>query len=118
MKGLLEAGGMDEYEESFSPTFFDHYFRHLYRIIKFVADSPLLREENDRYEYTCMVRGQLSRYELIWLYYNGLSSNGYEKFKPLIERFSLLKNLRTDMLAKNVVLPTAYSQSAYARTEV
>ncbi len=113
MKGLLEVGGMKEYEASHSPTFFDHYFRHLYRIFKFVATSPLIKDEKDRYEYASMVRGQLSRYELIWLYYNGLSSYGRDKFKPLIERFSLLKNIRTDMLASGIEISNPYSASAY-----
>lgn len=113
MRDLLEAKGFKEYEESMSPTYFDHYFRHLYRIFKFIADSPLISDEKDKYDYACMVRGQLSRYELIWLYYNGLSSNGSEKFKLLIERFALLKNLRQDMLAQNVELPLSYAPGAF-----
>lgn len=113
MKLMLENEGFKEYEENMSPTYFDHYFRHLYRIFKFIADSPLISDEKDKYEYACMVRGQLSRYELIWLYYNALSSFGREKFKPLIERFALLKNLRQDMLAQNVELPLSYAPGAF-----
>ena len=40
-----------------------------------------------------MIRAQLSDYELLWIFYNCLSENGLEKFKPLIEEYSLLKNL-------------------------
>ena len=113
MRGLLEKDGMRGYEDNFTPTYFDHYFRHLYRIFKFVATSPLINEE-DRYEYASMVRGQLSRYELIWLYYNGLSAYGQEKFKPLIEKFALLKNLRIDMLVEDIEIKNPYTKYAYS----
>lgn len=112
MRGLLGKDGMQGYENDFSPTYFDHYFRHLYRIFKFVAISPLINDE-DRYEYASMVRGQLSRYELIWLYYNGLSVYGRDKFKPLIEKFALLKNLRTEMLAESIEIDVPYTDKAY-----
>ena len=51
----------------------------------------------EKYEYTSMLRATLSRYELVWLYYNGLSY-GKEKLKPLIERYAMLNNLRDDLL--------------------
>lgn len=112
MRGLLSVDGIAGYEDSLTPTYFDHYFRLLYRIIKFV-DSSRLIEDEDRYEYSSMVRAQLSRYELIWLYYNGLSCYGNEKFKRLIETYSLLKNLRTEMLVKDLPLKAEYSPSAF-----
>ncbi|MCM1142135.1 MAG: putative phage abortive infection protein, partial [Muribaculum sp.] len=104
--------GMDGYEECMTPTYFDHYFRHLYRILKFVAESPLINKEEDRYEYACMVRATLSRYELIWLYYNALSCYGRDKFKPLIERFTILKNLREEMLVRDLKLDISYDATA------
>lgn len=112
MRGLLYAHGIEEYENNFTPSYFDHYFRHLYHIIKFVDTSPLI-DESDRKEYTTMVRAQLSRYELIWLYYNGVSSYGVEKFKHLIEKYAMLKNLRTDMLVPNVTIASPYSGKAF-----
>lgn len=54
---------------------------------------------DEKYKYTTMVRATLSRHELIWLYYNGISSVGKQKFKKLIERYSLLKNIREDLLS-------------------
>lgn len=113
MRSILTKRGLNGYENNYTPTCFDHYFRHLYRIFKFVAESPLIDKEEDRYEYASMVRAMLSRYELIWLYYNGLSCYGREKFKPLIERFSLLKNLRDDMLVKDIDLKISYKESAF-----
>ncbi|MDQ8022208.1 MAG: putative phage abortive infection protein [Moraxellaceae bacterium] len=71
-----------------------HYFRHLYHIVKFVKGS----EGVDQQRYVTFVRAQLSSHELSLLFYNGLSEYGREKFKPLIEEFSLLKGLPIDLL--------------------
>lgn len=77
----------------------DHYFRMLYRIVKYVDDSEVIKKEK-KYDYICIVRATLSWYELLILFYNGLSDNGREHFKPLIERYALLNNLRTEELAR------------------
>ena len=85
-----------------------HYFRNLYHIIKLVKYSDIV----DKLKYTNLVRAQLSSYELLLLFYNCLSTNGKEKFKPLIEEFHLLKN----MPKKELIYPQdieQYSNSAY-----
>lgn len=85
---------------------FDHYFRNLYRIIKlidttqFTANDKPEEEFAEKYKYTSIVRAQLSAYELLWLFYNCLSENGIEKFKPLIEKYTLFKSFRTSELAE------------------
>lgn len=91
------------YEEIVIPTYFDHYFRHLYRIVKFVDQTPFLPKDdfNTRYNYIGILRSQLSKDELIFLFYNGLSSYGSEKFKALIEKYAILKNIRLDLLAND-----------------
>ena len=72
----------------------------IYRIIKFVDETDLLPNNTEiRYKYTSIVRAQLSRYELIWIFYNCLSGNGITKFKRLVENYSLLKNIRIELLA-------------------
>ena len=79
-------------------TDFGHYFRNLYRMIKHVDQTNFFYDnskvsERDifeiKYKYTSFIRAQISDYELLWLFYNCLSSNGIEKFKPLIETYSL-----------------------------
>lgn len=89
------------YEDLVIPTYFDHYFRHLYRIVKFVDTTPFLAKNDfeTRYNYIGILRSQLSRNELIFLFYNGLSCYGNEKFKELIEKYSILKNIRLELLA-------------------
>lgn len=77
---------------------FGHYFRNLYRLLKTINEY-IFDSENEinnyliQYKYTSIVRSQLSDYELLWLYYNCLSSNGFHDFKPLIEKYTILKNV-------------------------
>ena len=112
MRGLLKAKGMEGYMDSFTPSYFDHYFRLMYRILKFVHNTKLIAEV-EKYEYTCILRALLSRYELVWLYYNGLSDYGSEKFKPLIEKYSMLQNLREELLVDECETTLNYSDRAY-----
>ncbi|MBQ0733892.1 putative phage abortive infection protein [Aquimarina celericrescens] len=113
-------------------TDFGHYFRNLYRIFKMINETefvtgtelnldlniPKNKEKYDlcnyiqRYRYTSIVRAQLSDYELLLLFYNCLSDNGIEKFKPLIEEYAILKNLpQMDIKQKNLL--ELYKPSAY-----
>lgn len=98
LRECIEKEGLQGYASVEMPTYFDHYFRLLYRILKFVEKTDLIEKDNEKYEYTSMIRAILSRYELVWLYYNGLSSYGNQKLKPLIEKFCMLKNLRIELL--------------------
>jgi len=66
-----------------------HYFRTLYNILKFIDNSEI----KDKRLYTNLVRAQLSDAEIEIIFHNGLSKHGIEKFKPLVEKYGLLKNL-------------------------
>lgn len=116
-------------------TDFGHYFRNLYRIIKLIDETefhtvkeifkPHFNNQNQdianyqganynaRYKYTSMVRAQLSDYELLWLFYNCLSTNGSERFKPYVETYSLLKNMPKDKLHK-LELVEKYDKKAFS----
>lgn len=74
----------------------DHYYRHLYRIIKYIDNANYMIDRNKKYEYAAIVRATLSPYELVMLYYNGFS---HPKFKELIEQYAVLNNIRCDLLA-------------------
>ena len=80
----------------------DHYFRNLYHIFKFIDTSGM----PDPRRYTSLVRAQLSRSELVSIFYNGISPHG-EKFKPLIEKYALLENM------PNTELPVPGHMSLY-----
>lgn len=97
---------------------FDHYFRHLYRIFKYIDESPLIKDQ-DRYNYTCIVRAQLSESELLMLFYNALNvkDDGEYKFKNLIEKYALFNNIRKEKLARQDDA-AQYDTSAYTYQEL
>lgn len=99
LKRALEISDDVKFTLRFLPELWvlDHYYRHLYRIFKYIddGDSQII-VDNRKYEYAAIVRATLSPYELIMLYYNGFS---HPKFKELIERYALLNNIRYPLLA-------------------
>lgn len=76
----------------------DHYFRYLYRILKHIDESELLgRLDNPKKErtyYAHLLRAQLSNYELLMLFYNGLLGENPNTIKKLIEKYAMFNNLR------------------------
>ena len=103
LKGKIHHLNLDETAAEYLKLYkawqldFGHYFRNLYHIIKFVHNSEL--SDTEKYKYVTLVRAQLSTHELLLIFYNCISSNGVEKFKPLIEHYHLFKNLPVDELA-------------------
>jgi len=79
----------EEYQSSLG-----HYFRTMYNIIRFVDNQKV---KNPKY-YTNLIRAKLSTYEHLILFYNAHSIYGREKFKPLIEKYSLLNNMHENLL--------------------
>lgn len=84
-----------------------HYFRNLYTIIKIIDQSTI----SNKRDFTNIVRAQLSSNELTMLFYNCISPWG-EKFKPLVEKYALLKTLPEGKLAdesdRRFYSPTAF----------
>lgn len=84
-----------------------HYFRFLFNLMNFIENSDI----KNQVFYSKLVRAQLSDHEVAVLFYNGLSQKG-GKFKPLIEKYGLLKNLNDrDILDPDLKL--RYSVSAF-----
>ena len=113
LKSALKCNGPAIYSVVTSISFLDHYFRHLYRIFKYVDTSNSISDD-ERYEYSCIARSQLSDYELVILFYNCLTANGRAKFKPLIEKYAIFNNLRHELLA-NAEDKQLYAETAYDR---
>lgn len=109
---IIKDKGLSGYVDSDVRTMLDHYFRHFYTILNFIDKSSAFDDDNpdvahnNKYQYAKILRATLSRYELVLLYYNGLSDVGNEKLKPLLERYSMLKNINENFLAlsKDVVI--------------
>lgn len=87
-----------------------HYFRTIYHIFKFI-DSAKIENKN---QYIAITRAQLSSYEQILIFYNCLHINGLEKFKPLIEKYGIFKNLDRNLLINNEHL-NKYKKGAYGK---
>jgi hypothetical protein len=103
---FLYTKGFGAYNDTWIPTIFDHYFRHLYKIIQFVDNQGFSFEE--AYKYVSLLRGTLSHYELVWIFYNALNP-AFHKFQELIEKYSLLKNMREDLLTRCLELERYYT---------
>jgi hypothetical protein len=99
-----------EYEKIFreNQSDFGHYFRNLYTITKFIHSS----DTEDKQRYADILRAQLSSHELLLLFYNGLSDYGNIKFKPLIEKYALLKNMPQQVLIELAHIKE-YNSSAF-----
>ncbi len=66
-----------------------HYFTTLQNIYRFIDDSKI----SDKQKYARILRGQLSSYELLFLFYNGLSEQGYIFNRDYYSKYSVLENL-------------------------
>lgn len=92
-----------------------HYFRHIYHILKFVKNSKELTKVQ-KYNYTNLLRALLSSHELVFIFYNGLAEHGKEKLRPLLEEFSILKNMDFELLM-NSEHKTEYKNIAFSSSE-
>lgn len=70
---------------------YDYYYRVLYRVFKFIETADF-KDEKLKFEYSKMVRAQLSEMELYMLYLNAFSNEG-KNFIAIIKKFNLLKHL-------------------------
>ncbi len=69
-----------------------HYYRYLYNIIRFINESDV-----NKIRYIRILRAQLSDFELLVLFYNGLFPLA-AKFKEYVEFFTLFDNLPKNLL--------------------
>src|SRR5258706_9639542 len=66
------------------------YFRCLYHVFRFIEEGPL--NEKQKAVYASIARAQLSKYEVLVLFYTGTWGEG-RKFRTLIGRFGILKHV-------------------------
>jgi len=91
-----------------------HYFRNLYRIVKYIDEQKISNKDF----YIGILRAQLSSNELFLLFYNGASDLGEKKFKPLIEKYSLLENITLTKIEHPHVELRFYKKSAFGDDNV
>jgi hypothetical protein len=121
LKPKFGSALIGDWEEPYNQTFrkyhniLGHYFRNLYRIIKFVDEynfgiSDQNLEFKTKYSYIAIVRAQLSMSELCLIFYNGISENG-TKFYPYVENYALIKNMDRSLIGPSHFV--LYSCNAY-----
>ena len=94
-------------------TAIGHYFRTLYHVFTLIDHAP--NKEDEKVVYANIARAQLSDFELALLFYNCTTGEGAKGFKPLIEKYGLLKHVRVDILAdpSHRDNPDFYSPTAF-----
>lgn len=97
----------------------DSFFRTAYKLLTWIDSQDSSRlSTNDKWLYVSIFRSQLSWIEMVYFYYNGLTSAG-EKFKPIIEKYALFDNLtlNSDVCIKTIsqAVPASnnYSKEAF-----
>lgn len=89
----------------------NHYFRFLYHLVLYVDCS----EVSNKYFYVRLVRAMLSEAELLLLALNCEYGEGREKFKELVEKYSLLHNISAESRV-SWKLDDFYSETAFERS--
>ena len=96
----LEGGGkLSSFYKPFAgqSKLLGHYYRNLYQIVKYIDKQDVdFLSFVQKYNYIKTLRAQLSDHEQVILYYNSLSTLGYDWFDDrkdsLIVRYKLIKN--------------------------
>lgn len=97
----IEMSNPDEVLSRNEYKFLYHYFRFVYRILKFVDETPLLKTTEDRYGYVSFLRSTFSNYEMAILFYNCQTNIGKLHFKSLAERYALFDNIDEKLITSN-----------------
>lgn len=72
-----------------------HYYRHLYQTAKYVINNEELTYQ-EKYDYLKTLRAQLSNFEQLMLYYNGITMFP-EEWYDLFTKYKFIKNIRLDL---------------------
>jgi len=88
-----------------------HYFRNLFTIFTFIDNADI----KNKGFYIKLIRSQLSNYELLMLYFFCLSDRN-PSFKPLIEKYTVFRNLPMDELIE--ITKVLYDEQAFSRPGV
>jgi hypothetical protein len=88
-----------------------HYFRDIYRIIKYVESYDKQVDDEYKYRMNKFLRSQLSSFELILICYWGLTASG-GKCKPFLEKYTLFLHI-PEKYKNNKELQEFYDKQAF-----
>lgn len=116
VKTRIAYYGINSYKNIEEVKVLDHYFLHLYSIVKFIQNSNILSSISEKRSYTDMLMATLSNSELLFLFYTAYFK---PHFKLLIEEYSMFRNLdKNTLIVSKMRTPeaphdTLYKESAY-----
>lgn len=92
----------------------DHYFRIIYRIIKYIDTYPDEHQVIDKEFYVHLLRAQLSSSEINLIFINGMYGKGLN-FKQYCEKYHFLEHLMStdDMYKLNIEVIAHYDIKAF-----
>ncbi len=67
------------------------YFRHVYNILLFIDESGV----DNKQKYCNLLYAQMSDRELFAIFYNCISDRGFDKFKPLADKYKMFENMES-----------------------
>lgn len=85
----------------------EHYFRSLYSILKYIDNSNL--ENQEKVPYVEIIKAQLSSFELIILFYHGISMNG-EGILILIQKYRIVGDSNYRLMFDNALHIDIYNK--------
>lgn len=108
LKRLVSARTYEDSRENFNSIYenfmvekqeiLGHYFRHIYHILKLIYTNRFLFKDEGKF-YSNILRAQLSSFELLFIFYNGLSKfalfgeEGEINFEKLLNKYSFFEHL-------------------------
>ena len=100
----VEEGFLREFKlfNSKYDTTFKFYFINLYQILKYI-DKQFMNDCKSAKNYTNIVRAQLSKDELVLLFYNAIGVTPFsgENYRELVKRYAFFEHLTYDDLILN-----------------
>jgi hypothetical protein len=102
--GIYSDIGLGKFAEYEGVSFLlGHYYRHLFMTVKFVVDSTVITDYEEKMKYLKILRSQLSNHEQIILFYNWLSGFGGEwedEKNHFFTKYKMIHNLWDEQLYK------------------
>lgn len=115
--GELSQEGYDQWfcGVALSPScYLGHYLRNLCALIGFVEASGL--DEVRASRYAGILKAQLSDDELALVFFDGLTSHGQNKMKPLAEKYGFFEDLMPDNELRTLQAKRAYAWGAFGNS--
>lgn len=90
------------------------YMKVLHNSLKAIDKHCLVERQET---YSSLLRAQLHKDELVFIFYNGIASDDFKDFKSRIERYSILKDIEYAIPTEFEEFKELYTSSAFAENK-